>query len=629
VTRKYGDKTVPEKLSDLRVLILDCQATTSNPKSGRLLEIGWTLFTPKETEIRQANIQPPQTESTKLNTQEKVETYLLAFPEDEKIPRQVKKITGISEEEIKSGITMEQAWAHLINTINQILTDTHKQTFPTIIHFSQFEVAYLRHLHQEFSPYSTFPFDIICTHKIIKRLLPHLPRKGLRAAAGFLGYSVPESRRCEHHVQATLYIWEKIIPLLQSLKGITSLEELQAWLATPINPTPSLKAKKRCKQYQYPMKQSIRQKLPDCPGIYRMLRSNGDILYIGKAKSLKQRVNSYFQKRTPHAERTLEMLTQAFDLDITITNSALESGLLESDEIKKHSPPYNVALRQSERQVLFFSRNLEQWSDFPDVHHHKGPFISPNAELIKQFPLYLKLLKDNSSITLTDSLCAELLCIPPEYASELECFIEGVNIFREHFFKDTHRSLTLSHFLKLGKELWKIRLEEIEKKKAEKKEMEESLEEEKQDEIAEPKERIWTPEMVSHFIESIILRGTHSIRRARWFNLLSESTLSWKNRDRENLQNLTHILQFSSGKIIDSHLLPSSPNIEIPIPQEHKKSQKERQKSFDVMTYDRMRVLTSELRRLINDENDRQVKLFLSPSKTLRKPQLQKALIWL
>jgi DNA polymerase III subunit epsilon len=93
--------------------------------------------------------------------------------------------------------------------------------------------------------------------------------------------------------------------------------------------------------------------LPDKPGIYRMLRSNGDLLYIGKAKSLKQRVNSYFHQKAPHAEHTLEMLTQARGLAVTRTGSALEAAILEADEIKRHSPPYNIALRRLERRLVF------------------------------------------------------------------------------------------------------------------------------------------------------------------------------------------------------------------------------------------------------------------------------------
>ena len=81
-----------------------------------------------------------------------------------------------------------------------------------------------------------------------------------------------------------------------------------------------------------------------------MLRANGDILYIGKAASLRQRVNSYFQTCRRHAEHTLEMLSQAVGLEVTPTASALEAALLEYGEIKRVCPPYNKALQEGRRQ---------------------------------------------------------------------------------------------------------------------------------------------------------------------------------------------------------------------------------------------------------------------------------------
>ena len=112
-----------------------------------------------------------------------------------------------------------------------------------------------------------------------------------------------------------------------------------------------------------------------------MLRARkGDPLYIGKAKSLKQRVNSYFRQKAPHAEHTLEMLTQARELDFTQTGSALEAAMLESDEIKRRSPPYNIALRRRERELTFSTNDLCRHSavvekDFPVGPLPAGKFI--------------------------------------------------------------------------------------------------------------------------------------------------------------------------------------------------------------------------------------------------------------
>jgi excinuclease UvrABC nuclease subunit len=86
----------------------------------------------------------------------------------------------------------------------------------------------------------------------------------------------------------------------------------------------------------------------------------GDLLYIGKAKSLKKRVTSYFRSKAPHPEHILEMLSQAQNIDFSLTESALEAAVLETDEIKEHCPPYNKALQPNQRSLAFVSRDLEQ-----------------------------------------------------------------------------------------------------------------------------------------------------------------------------------------------------------------------------------------------------------------------------
>ena len=92
---------------------------------------------------------------------------------------------------------------------------------------------------------------------------------------------------------------------------------------------------------------------------------NGDLLYIGKATSLKQRINSYFRPKTAHAEHILEMLTQAGKVEITGTPSALEAAVLEVEQIQRWRPAYNRALRDDGRSVVFFTR-------FQPVQHPAG-----------------------------------------------------------------------------------------------------------------------------------------------------------------------------------------------------------------------------------------------------------------
>src|SRR5262249_27241860 len=129
----------------------------------------------------------------------------------------------------------------------------------------------------------------------------------------------------------------------------------------------------------FPLDVAIRRALPDRPGVYRFLRKNGDILYVGKATSLKKRVAGHFKGTGPATERGLELLSQVHDIVHTETASLLEAALLESDEIKRIDPPYNVQLRTGDRSAWFASRDLRDAATTPDSVHSVGPLPSERA----------------------------------------------------------------------------------------------------------------------------------------------------------------------------------------------------------------------------------------------------------
>ncbi|MBH98155.1 MAG: excinuclease ABC subunit C [Rhodospirillaceae bacterium] len=80
------------------------------------------------------------------------------------------------------------------------------------------------------------------------------------------------------------------------------------------------------------------------PGVYSMLNNKGEVIYVGKAKDLKRRVGSYFQGRA-HNTKTMAMLKQVIDVDVTVTRTETEALLLEYNLIKRHKPRFNILLR--------------------------------------------------------------------------------------------------------------------------------------------------------------------------------------------------------------------------------------------------------------------------------------------
>ena len=106
--------------------------------------------------------------------------------------------------------------------------------------------------------------------------------------------------------------------------------------------------------------------MPTAPGIYRMLNMAGDILYIGKAKNLKNRVTSYTQ---PNNTRIMRMVEQVARVDIVTCGSEAEALLLESNLVKRHNPRYNILLKDDKSFPYLF---IAADHPFPRIAKHRG-----------------------------------------------------------------------------------------------------------------------------------------------------------------------------------------------------------------------------------------------------------------
>lgn len=116
------------------------------------------------------------------------------------------------------------------------------------------------------------------------------------------------------------------------------------------------------------------------PGVYKMLGKNGELLYVGKAKNLKNRVSSYFVKTIEHP-KTQALVARIYDIETLIVRSETEALLLEQNLIKEHRPPYNIMLRDDKSYIYIY---VSADRPYPRIasgrgkgNHQTGKFFGP------------------------------------------------------------------------------------------------------------------------------------------------------------------------------------------------------------------------------------------------------------
>lgn len=143
--------------------------------------------------------------------------------------------------------------------------------------------------------------------------------------------------------------------------------------------------------------------LPRSPGVYFHKSSSGEVIYVGKAAVLKNRVRQYFQSKTSFDAKTLALVNDIYDTDWVETESEIDALFLESEMVKRYKPRYNVLLRDDKSQSFVRIDMKSEWpvvtvtrNPADDGADYYGPFYNGFAlkkalrELRKLFPYYTK-----------------------------------------------------------------------------------------------------------------------------------------------------------------------------------------------------------------------------------------------
>ncbi|HVY38304.1 MAG TPA: GIY-YIG nuclease family protein [Polyangia bacterium] len=515
------------------VLVVDCQATGASPAFGHVLEMGWGVV--------RGDSGPRG-----------FEAHWIALPEGHTVPGQVRELTGWEPAAAADAIAGHEAWRRLRAAVAQA------EPVPTAIHYARFELSFLRDWSARFEPDVAFPLDAVCLHAIASRLYSALPRLSLRALAGYLGHSVSLQRRALGHVEATAFVWQRLCGDLAAL-GVETWEDLQAWLRQR-GP-----ARARPKKPTYPIDERRFRSLPDAPGVYRFLRRNGDLLYVGKATSLKKRVTSHFIARSGKLLAP-EMLTQVSDIAVTETASALEAALLENETIKALNPPYNVQLTTGDPRVWYSNAAFDAAEAAPSDEHAIGPL--PSEYALRPLGALSALLAGASPEL---PVRAHAVGVSALWTPDEPVFTAGWSelMARHAAAAGLPEEAARTRALQLARHLLAV----VAAQKDPPRDEEES-------------DRTWDPPRVARHIERAAAQAYRVYRRTRWLKLLDDAEVAFQ----EPGATRTRRLRIRAGQVSAVDADDTPPALAAPP-----------DAPFDRASYDRLRILTTELKRIARD----------------------------
>lgn len=264
------------------------------------------------------------------------------------VPRRITELTGISTAMVYGQPPMRQVMPRFLDFLGDAVFVAHNAPFDQ------------RFLDAELARLGRAPLDnpVLCTLRLARRLLPGLRSKGLTGVSDHYGIRIAARHRALGDAEATAEVLTRFVSQLAYEHDVDTLDALLAFQNQRYS---KAGAEPR---HLGRIRKEVLPTLPDRPGVYFMKDGKGGIIYIGKAKSLRDRVRSYFTAIEAHAAKTRKLVHAVRDVTWEETGSELAALLLESRLIKQHQPRFNRALRRY-RNKPFIRLDVED--DFPTV----------------------------------------------------------------------------------------------------------------------------------------------------------------------------------------------------------------------------------------------------------------------
>jgi len=305
------DKISPLNIFDTTFIVCDVETTGLSPVHNRITEIAL---------IKVCNGEITKKFTTLINP-------------GQHIPREITKLTGIRNEDVMNKPTFEDIHEEIVSFIDPVNN-------PAIIftgHNVGFDYNFLSHSFSRIN--KTFIHKTLCTCKLARRLLKRLRSKSLLNVATYYGINFQRQHRAYDDALATAKILINFLVTLseeyefEDVKEILKFQNHKIYNKDNISPV--------LKRLNITLKD-----FPKLPGVYFMKARDGETIYIGKAKNLRERLSSYFRYNSELPVKLRRLLHNINSIEYEVTNSELSALILESRLIKLHKPRFNSAIKR-------------------------------------------------------------------------------------------------------------------------------------------------------------------------------------------------------------------------------------------------------------------------------------------
>ena len=328
----------------------------------------FTVFDVETTGLSAVNNRMTEIGIVKIRGGEIIDEYETLMNPGEFIPPYITQMTGITNEMIHKKPAFEELAPQILNFIGSggVILGGHNVRFD----YSFLNESLLR------AGYNRLEYPSLCTARLARRLSRSLPSKSLDSLKRHFGIHTKRKHRAIDDARATAQILSIFIEQLVSEFEFETADEIIGFQFKKIYD--DTKTTARFKKLKINLKE-----VPQKPGIYFMFNKNNEIIYIGKAKSLKERLGSYFYHNTSHSTKVKKLVRYVHRVEWETTGSELSALLAESRMIKSHKPRFNSAIK-SYRKFPFikidvnraFPKVQKVFEIIPDGAKYYGPFAS-------------------------------------------------------------------------------------------------------------------------------------------------------------------------------------------------------------------------------------------------------------